>query len=288
MQSNNILQAIRDKRLILALYERIQNFQIEMRRDYKEYLKKQGIRDVIGLISLFLIFFGSLVAFYIKDYTSILSIIFAILILVGSFLAAIVANMGLSKIITYIYNQQVISQYNVKFDSVNQDRLGINLIRNPLFYAKLNKLEKELVDEELYYINNFNFFSNKRTKEGLLLNIYLKAIKRSNLETLEDNFDYISNEIKQTFKPEDQKILIGVIKNVISANKALIVNKKSKENEENEENEEASKVEEKESEIIEEVIEDDREKTEEELKKEEERKFLESLDIDDLIPQQKF
>ena len=104
MQSNNILQAIRDKRLILALYERIQNFQIEMRRDYKEYLKKQGIRDVIGLISLFLIFFCSLVAFYIKDYTSILSIVFAILILVGSFLSAIVANMGLSRIITYIYN----------------------------------------------------------------------------------------------------------------------------------------------------------------------------------------
>ena len=173
----------------------------------------------------------------------------------------------------------------MKFDSVNQDRLGINLVRNPLFYAKLNKLEKELAEEELYYVNNFNFFSNKRTKEGLLLNIYLRAIKTSNLETLEDNFDYISNEIKQTFKEEDQKILIGVIKNVISANKALIVNKKSKENEENEE---ASKVEEKESEIIEEVIEDDREKTEEELKKEEERKFLESLDIDDLIPQQKF
>lgn len=285
MQSNNILQAIRDKRLILALYERIQNFQIEMRRDYKEYLKKQGIRDVIGLISLFLIFFCSLVAFYIKDYTSILSIVFAILILVGSFLSAIVANMGLSRIITYIYNQQVINQYNVKFDSVNQDRLGINLVRNPLFYAKLNKLEKELAEEELYYVNNFNFFSNKRTKEGLLLNIYLRAIKTSNLETLEDNFDYISNEIKQTFKEEDQKILIGVIKNVISANKALIVNKKSKEDEENEE---ASKVEEKEYEIIEEVIEDDRKKTEEELKKEEERKFLESLDIDDLIPQQKF
>ena len=164
MQSNNILQAIRDKRLILALYERIQNFQIEMRRDYKEYLKKQGIRDVIGLISLFLIFFCSLVAFYIKDYTSILSIVFAILILVGSFLSAIVANMGLSRIITYIYNQQVINQYNVKFDSVNQDRLGINLVRNPLFYAKLNKLEKELAEEELYYVNNFNFFSNKRTK----------------------------------------------------------------------------------------------------------------------------
>lgn len=288
MQSNNILQAIRDKRLILALYERVQYFKIEIKKEYKEYLRKKSVRELITLVTLFLVFFCGLFSVYIQSLSNILMIVFSVLMLIGSFLAAIIANVGLSKIITFLYNQKIISQYNVKFNSVNQDRLGINLIRNPLFYAKLNKLERELESEELYYINNFNFFSNKRTKEGLLLNIYLKAIQKSNFEILEENFDYISNEIKQTFKPEDQKILIGTIQNIISTNKKLILNKQKEESveDENIEKEELNNIVESNT-----IVEDEnilKEKNKEEIEEEEKIKFLKSLDIDDLIPQQKF
>lgn len=288
MQSNNILQAIRDKRLILALYERVQYFKIEIKKEYKEYLRKKSVRELITLVTLFLVFFCGLFSVYIQNLSNILMIVFSVLMLIGSFLAAIIANVGLSKIITFLYNQKIISQYNVKFNSVNQDRLGINLIRNPLFYAKLNKLERELESEELYYINNFNFFSNKRTKEGLLLNIYLKAIQKSNFEILEENFDYISNEIKQTFKPEDQKILIGTIQNIISTNKKLILNKQKEESveDENIEKEELNNIVESNT-----IVEDEnilKEKNKEEIEEEEKIKFLKSLDIDDLIPQQKF
>lgn len=273
MESNNILQAIRDKKLILALYGRIQNFKNKMKVDYRKHLRKKNIREVATLICIFLIFFGGFVSFYIKDYTSILTIIFSILILFGSFIISIILNIGLSKMITSIYNKKIISKHNVKFTSVNKNRLGIDLTQNPLFYVKLNKLEEELVDEESYYINNFNFFSSKRTKEGLLLNIYLKAIKRSSLETLEENFDYISNEFNRTFKKEDYEILLNVLKNVISANKALKAKEESLKNENLKDSEEPK---------------DSKEKTKEELIEEEHLEFLKSLDLEDLIPQQKF
>tara|TARA_B100000073_G_C23707639_1_gene562933 strand:+ start:434 stop:1288 length:855 start_codon:yes stop_codon:yes gene_type:complete len=284
MHSNNILEAIRDKRLILTLYDRIQSFQVNIKKEYKDYLKRKNIRELLTLSLLFVLFFCSFFAFSIKDFSTSLIIIYCTIILIFSFFAAFFFNIGLSKLITFIYNKKIINEYNIKFNSLNKDRLGIDLVKNPLFYSKLDKMEKQLEKEEQYYINNFNFFSNKRTEEGLLLNIYLKAIRASNFELLEDNFEYISSEIKQTFRKEEEEILIGIIKNIISENKKTISNKEL--SEEVEENIEVDNMEEINKE--QEDLKEDKEKTEEEIREEEERKFLESLDIDDLIPQQKF
>lgn len=271
MESNNILKAIRDEKIILALYKKIQNFKNKMKTNYKENLRKKNIREIVTLVCLFSILFGSFFSFYIKDYTSVLSIIFTTLILFGSFIITVILNIGLSKMITSIYNKQIINKYNIKFNSINENRLGIDLIKNPLFYVKLNKLEKELRDEELYYINNFNFFNSKRTKEGLLLNIYLKAIEESNLKILEENFDYISSEFNKTFKKEDKEILLNIIKNIILENKNIKEKEEDLKNENLEDNKETKDTKEKEG-----------------LRKQEQLNISESLDIDDLIPQQKF
>ena len=46
-------------------------------------------------------------------------------------------------------NKKIINKYNIKFNSLNKDRLGIDLVKNPLFYSKLDKMEKQLEKEEI-------------------------------------------------------------------------------------------------------------------------------------------